>query len=199
MAKKIDRSRVDAGRYELPKKLAFLQADKVDYVSLADKDGEFTVELSAGALSRLVKARAELKTIKSDHKTAAGEAAQALAAEKQAHDDTRAALAKAERRIKALEKKLATAAEPAQATAPQGKPAADAEATKPVKAARKGASKVGADVPDAAPKVKAPRKPQTAVAQAAKEAVHTTGAEEVMSGVLDVQGTGDVPVTVPAD
>jgi hypothetical protein len=124
MAKRIDRSRVDAGRYELPKKLAFLQAEKVDYVAIVDRDGDFAVELGASALSKLVKARGELKAMRADGKTAAAAASQTLQAEKAAHAETQAALAQAERRIKSLQKKLDAAA----------KPSAEVRASKPAKA-----------------------------------------------------------------
>jgi hypothetical protein len=106
MAKRIDRTRVDAGRYELPKKLAFLQVEKVDYVAIVDRDGDLAVELGAKALSKLVKARGELKAMKAVSKTAAAAASQALQAEEASHAETQAALAQAERRIKSLQKKL---------------------------------------------------------------------------------------------
>jgi hypothetical protein len=124
MAKRIERSRVDAGRYELPKKLAFLQAEKVDYVAIVDRDGDFAVELGAGALSKLVKARGELKAMKAESKTADAAASQALQSEKAAHAETQAALAQAERRIKSLQKKLDAAV----------KTVADVSASKPAKA-----------------------------------------------------------------
>ncbi|AKJ29433.1 hypothetical protein [Caldimonas brevitalea] len=132
MAKKIDRARVEAGRVELPKKLAFLTAEKVDFSSVTDKDGDWSVELPAAALQKLVKSRNELKAVKADHKKAAAQQASLVDAEKAAHEETRQALAKAERRIKALEKKLAgQTADGADTSAPK----AD-KRTKPVEQAR---------------------------------------------------------------
>jgi len=108
VAKKIDRTRIESGKFALPKKLGFLTSEKVEFVSISEQvDGSFNVEVSTAALSKLVKARGELKTIKADNKKAAADAAKVLETEKAAHDETRAALAKAERRIKALEKKMA--------------------------------------------------------------------------------------------
>lgn len=69
MAKKIDRSRIEAGKVELPKKLAFLTTDKIDYLAVHDRDGEFSVELPAAALAKLVKANSELKVLKGEMKT----------------------------------------------------------------------------------------------------------------------------------
>lgn len=109
MAKKIDRSRIDAGLFELPRKLGFLTESGVDYQSVTDRDGDWSVELSAGALQRLVKSKADLKALKAQQKTALASSASELAQERTAHEETRTALAKAERRIKAIEKKLASA------------------------------------------------------------------------------------------
>lgn len=137
MAKKIDRSRIEAGRFALPKKLAFLLEDKVDFLSVADKDGDWTVEVQAGALQKLVRSKAQLKALKAEHKLATGGHADALAAAEAEHGGTRAALAKAEQRIRALEKKLAAATVAAaapSADAKVGKPARSARAVKPVKA-----------------------------------------------------------------
>ena len=66
MAKKIDRSRIDDGRFELPRKLRFLTESAVDYQSVTDRDGDWSVELSAGALQRLVKSKADLKALKAE-------------------------------------------------------------------------------------------------------------------------------------
>jgi hypothetical protein len=106
MAKKIERSRVEAGKAELPRKLEFLSTEKVDYLLVLERDGDFSVEVPAGALAKLVKSRGELKAMKAAQKQALAAATSALAAEREAHQSTHAALAKAERRIKALEKKL---------------------------------------------------------------------------------------------
>jgi hypothetical protein len=106
MTKKIERSRVEAGKAELPKKVSFLSSEKVDYLLVFDRDGELSVEVSAAALAKLVKARGDFKALKGVQKQSDAAAAAALAAEKEAHQVTQAALAKAERRVKALEKKL---------------------------------------------------------------------------------------------
>jgi hypothetical protein len=117
MTKKIERSRVEAGKAELPKKVSFLTAEKVDYLFVFDRDGELSVEVPAAALAKLAKARGELKVLKGAQKQTDAAAVAALAAEKEAHAATQAALAKAERRIKALEKKLAAGTETAAAPA----------------------------------------------------------------------------------
>lgn len=64
MAKKIERSRVEAGKAELPRKLEFLSSEKVDYLLVLERDGDFSVEVPAGALAKLVKSRGELKAMK---------------------------------------------------------------------------------------------------------------------------------------
>lgn len=110
MAKKIDRSRIDAGRFELPRKLRFLTESSVDYQSVTDRDGEWSVELSASALQRLAKSKVDLKALKAEQKAALASSASELTQERTEHEETRAALAKAERRIKAVEKRLASAA-----------------------------------------------------------------------------------------
>ena len=109
MAKKIDRSRIDSGRVELPKKLAFLLSEKVDFISLTDRDGDWSVELSASVLAKLVKSKAELKAVKGEQKKLVTDHAAALNAQKQVLEEMEAELAKAERRLKALDKKLAAA------------------------------------------------------------------------------------------
>ncbi|HET9645829.1 MAG TPA: hypothetical protein VFP68_21305 [Burkholderiaceae bacterium] len=111
MAKRIERSRIESGRIELPRKLGFLTEQGVDFLSLTERDGNYTVELSVEALKKLVKARADLKTLKSDQKKVVSEQTEAMNAEKAAHEETRVTLAKAERRVKALEKKLVSAPE----------------------------------------------------------------------------------------
>ena len=149
MAKKIDRTRIESGKFALPKKLGFLTTEKVDFVSISEQvDGSFNVEVSTAALSKLVKARGELKTIKADNKKAAADAAKVLETEKTAHEETRAALAKAERRIKTLEKKMAGAVEGGQDVG-KGKPAeAPKKAAKATKAAVKpAADKIGNGAP----------------------------------------------------
>jgi predicted nucleic acid-binding Zn-ribbon protein len=121
MAKRIERSRIESGRIELPRKLAFLIEQGVDFISLTERDGNYTVELSADALKKLVKAKADLKALKTDQKKAVSEQMAALDAEKAAHEEARATLAKAERRVKALEKKLAAAPEQASAPSARGR------------------------------------------------------------------------------
>ncbi|HET9646145.1 MAG TPA: hypothetical protein VFP68_22955 [Burkholderiaceae bacterium] len=108
MAKRIERSRIESGRVELPRKLAFLLEQKVDFLSLTDRDGDYTVEVSADVLKKLVKAKADLKAHKTDQKRASSEQKAELDAERAAHEETRAALTKAERRVKSLEKRLAS-------------------------------------------------------------------------------------------
>ncbi|SDP61609.1 hypothetical protein SAMN05216303_105339 [Rhodoferax sp. OV413] len=111
MAKKIDRARIDSGRFELPKKLAFLTSEKVDFTSITDTDGDWSVQVPAAALQRIVKTKAELKLLKASNKLTVGEHAATLAAANAAHEESQRALASATRKIKALEKKLtATAA-----------------------------------------------------------------------------------------
>jgi hypothetical protein len=129
MTKKIERSRVEAGKAELPKKVSFLAAEKVDYLLVFDRNGELSVEVPAAALAKLAKARGELKALKGAQKQTDATAAAALAAEKEAHAATQAVLAKAERRIKSLEKKLEAGADKPAA------PAAAAPASAPAPAA----------------------------------------------------------------
>ena len=106
MTKRIERSRIESGKVELPRKLGFLTAEKVDFLSVTDRNGEFSVEMPVAALSKLVKAKSELKALKGERKSVDAGHASALDAERDAHAETRAALAKAERRLKALTKKL---------------------------------------------------------------------------------------------
>ena len=140
MTKKIERSRVEAGKAELPKKVSFLSTEKVDYLVVFDRDGELSVEVPAAALAKFVKARGELKALKGAQKQSDAAAATALATEKEAHQVTQAALAKAERRVKALEKKL------------------EASAAKPVAQAPAAAAPVAA--PTSAPAVEEKRPPK---------------------------------------
>jgi hypothetical protein len=130
MTKKIERSRVEAGKAELPKKVSFLSTEKVDYLLVLDREGELSVEVPAAALAKLVKARGELKLQKGAQKQADAAAAAALAAEKEAHQVTQAALAKAERRVKSLEKKLEASSAQA-APIPAAAPAPAAEKKQP--------------------------------------------------------------------
>ena len=153
MTKKIERSRVEAGKAELPKKVSFLSTEKVDYLLVFDRDGELSVEVPAAALAKLVRARGEFKALKGAQKQRDAAAAAALAAEREAHQVTQAALAKAERRVKALEKKLeASTSEPAaptpSAAAPVAAPASAVEEKRPLKKAKSNVGKNGA-----APKV----------------------------------------------
>lgn len=117
MTKRIERSRIESGKVELPRKLGFLTADKVDFLSVTDRDGELSVEMPVAALSKLVKAKAELKALKGERKADAAGHVSALQAEREAHTETQAALAKAERRIKALTKKLEGATASSDSTA----------------------------------------------------------------------------------
>ncbi len=141
MTKKIERSRVEAGKAELPRKVSFLATEKVDYVAVLDRDGDLTVEVPAAALAKIVKARGELKALKSAQRQSEAAAAAALALEKEAHQATQAALTKAERRVKALDKKAASLQQPAgsvqaASTAPAG--GAGATGGGPAKVSRKG-------------------------------------------------------------
>lgn len=170
MTKKIERSRVEAGKAELPRKVSFLSTEKVDYVLVFDRNGDLSVEVPAAALAKLVKARGELKALKGAQKQADATAGASLASEKEAHQATQAALAKAERRIKSLEKKLEAstdkpaapaAAAPAAASAPA--PAADAKS-----ASKKSAKAVVAKKAPAAkePKAVAPAADSVATSSA---------------------------------
>lgn len=155
MAKRIDKARIDAGKVQLPRKLGFLTEQKVDYLSVTDRDGEFTVELSVSALNKLVKARNDLKALKADQKTAAAGHESNLAQEREAHEATKRELASAQRKLKKL--KPAEAAAPAKnAVAKKAAPASDtaaagngsAKKTAPRKAApSKAASKPAAAAP----------------------------------------------------
>lgn len=176
MTKKIERSRVEAGKAELPRKVSFLSTEKVDYVLVFDRNGDLSVEVPAAALAKLVKARGELKALKGAQKQADATAGAALASEKEAHQATQAALAKAERRIKSLEKKLEASTDKpaAPAPAPALAAAAAAPASAPAPAANaKSASKKSAKavVAKKAPAAKEPK----AVAPAA-DSVTTSSA-----------------------
>lgn len=189
MAKKIDRSRIEAGRFEIPKKLAFLRDDNVDYVAINDKDGgEWTVEISSSALSRLVKAKRDLKSAKGEHKTALSEQAAMTQAAEAQHAETRDALAKAERRIKALEKKLANTV---------AAPAAGASAPEPAKSSASKPSTPKATAP-AAPVVavkKPPRKLSAPKADVAGETAVPALATAV-DQVLGAQQAASGPITI---
>lgn len=196
MAKKIDRSRIEAGRFELPKKLAFLLDEKVDFLSIADKDGAWTVELPVAALQKLVKTKAQLKALKADHKLATTDSASALDAAETAHTGTRQALAKAEQRIRALEKKLAAAQAAAAAPAPVPAPAAVAP-----KAAAKGARKAKPQVtyppappaePQAAATADTPAPAGDAATAAAADAPADTAPDAAANGA-----TNATPDTAP--
>jgi len=174
MTKKIERSRVEAGKAELPRKVSFLSTEKVDYVLVFDRNGDLSVEVPAAALAKLVKARGELKALKGAQKQADATAGAALASEKEAHQATQAALAKAERRIKSLEKKLEASTDKPAAPAPALAAAAAAPASAPAPAANaKSASKKSAKavVAKKAPAAKEPK----AVAPAA-DSVTTSSA-----------------------
>ena len=172
MTKKIERSRVEAGKAELPRKVSFLSTEKVDYVLVFDRNGDLSVEVPAAALAKLVKARGELKALKGAQKQADAAAGAALALEKEAHQATQAALAKAERRIKSLEKKLEASTDKPAAPAPAAAAAAPASAPAPA-ANAKSASKKSAKavVAKKAPAAKEPK----AVAPAA-DSVATSSA-----------------------
>jgi hypothetical protein len=170
MTKKIERSRIESGKVELPRKLGFLTTEKVDFLSVTDRDGEFSVEMPVAALSKLVKAKGELKALKSERKSDAAGHASALGTEKDAHAETRAALAKAERRIKALTKRLEAgtssddSATAAKAAGGSGKAAGKGRGA----AADAGASSTIESVAPAAPKKVSAKK---AVAKAAEAVV----------------------------
>jgi hypothetical protein len=154
MTKKIERSRVEAGKADLPRKVSFLSTERVDYLLVFDRSGDLSVEVSAAALAKLVKARGELKALKGAQKQADAAAGAALASEKEAHQETQAVLAKAERRIKSLEKKLEASRDKPAA------PAAVAPASAPAPAAgAKSASKKSAKavVAKKAPAAKEPK------------------------------------------
>jgi hypothetical protein len=137
MTKKIERSRVEAGKAELPKKVSFLGTEKVDYLLVIDRDGDLSVEVAAAALAKLVKARGELKERKAAQKQSDAAAAAALALEKEAHLVTQAALDKAERRVKALEKKLEASTTKPAAAAPFAAAAPAVQAKRPPKKSAK--------------------------------------------------------------
>jgi hypothetical protein len=144
MAKRIDRSRIESGKFALPRALGFLTDQKVDFLSLTDRDGDYTVELSAAALRGLVKAKADLKAMKAGQKqTAAGHDA-ALATEREAHAATQRELASALRKLKKLSP--ADAAAPAAKKGPATKGGAQATAKK---GGARPAVKKGADKPAA--------------------------------------------------
>lgn len=165
MAKKIDRARIDSGRFELPNKLAFLASEKVDFTSITDTDGDWSVQLPAAALQRIVKTKTELKLLKASNKLTVGEHAATLATANAAHEEAQRALALATRKIKSLEKKLATTV-PTPAPAP-----APAQKAKAVAAKASDAKTIDAEAPaakaaKAAKNTKAPQK--TAPATEAK-------------------------------
>lgn len=167
MAKRIDRSRIDAGKVELPRNLAFLTDEKVDYLSVTDRDGDFTVEVPAAALSKLVKSKAELRALKSDQKKAAKAQSDALATEAQAHEATKAELAKALRKVQSLAKKIEAAASQAAPEA-SSKPAAKkaAKAAKPAQADSAPVTELVHSDP-AAPSKVSPKNPVAAAVDAA--------------------------------
>jgi hypothetical protein len=183
MTKRIERSRIESGKVELPRKLGFLIADKVDFQSVTDRNGEFSVEMPVAALSKLIKAKGELKAFKGEQRSAAAGHASALQAEKNAHAETQAAVAKAERRIKALMKKLegatpsndaaaAAAARGASGAAPKAGNTAVAGRPKSAKSGTSGAA-AGNGTPSTAIEPVAPKKVSSkkAVAKAAEAVV----------------------------
>ncbi|HSI50651.1 MAG TPA: hypothetical protein VLA61_20470 [Ideonella sp.] len=151
MAKKIDRSRIEAGRFELPKKLAFLAEAKVDYTSISEAEDGWRVELPATAVAALAKLKASLKSLKADGKQVATVHADALSAVTAAHEVTRKELASAQRKIKALEKKLlASSATPVAAASAPAK-VSEAVPAKPAKVPKKLAAKKATVVARPAP------------------------------------------------
>jgi hypothetical protein len=122
MARRIDRSRIESGKVALPRQLAFLIEQKIDFLSLIERDGEYTVELPVAALRRLAKAKADVKALKASQKQATGGHESALAAERDAHAATLRELASAMRKLKQLT--------PADAAAPRK--AASQRAAKPL-------------------------------------------------------------------
>jgi hypothetical protein len=183
MTKRIERSRIESGKVELPRKLGFLTANQVDFLSVTDRNGEFSVEMPVAALSKLVKAKSELKALKAEQKSAAAGHVSALQAEKDAHAETQVALAKAERRIKALTKRLEGASMSSEVAAvPQAMPAGEARGS----TASQGAASAEAGTPsEGGPLVNAlapaaPRKVsrKKVVAEAAEAVVAPAAAAE---------------------
>lgn len=180
-AKNIDRSRIEQGRVVLPKKLNFLAVEKVEYLSVIDKDGEFSVVLSGPELQKLVKARQDLKAFKATMRLREKNNATEVSALKATVESLQADLAKAAKRIGTLDKRAAgqkaatkaankaeaTVAAPVAAAEPAATPAKVAKAPRaakpvkkaaPVKPAAKRAPKAtaaAAPAPAAAPAVAA--------------------------------------------
>jgi len=75
--RRIKRELVDSGKKELPKKLAFLLRDNVDFLAVTHYEDEdaWTVEISAAALQSLVRKKIELKVLKAGQKDLASQAA----------------------------------------------------------------------------------------------------------------------------
>lgn len=116
-AKRTRKEQIDAGKRELPKKLSFLQEQKVDYLSIThdEASGELTVELGAAAVKALARKASELKELKAGQKELAKQAAlvpellkdrEQLIELRAASDAADEVMRKALRRIKALEKQL---------------------------------------------------------------------------------------------
>ena len=134
--RRIKRELVDSGKKELPKKLAFLLRDNVDFLAVTHYEDEdaWTVEISAAALQSLVRKKIELKVLKAGQKDLASHAALVPQMQKeleklQARQEKSAAkereLRKAQRQAKAQEK---------QAPATPASPATDSKPAKAVKA-----------------------------------------------------------------
>lgn len=188
--RKIDRARIESGRAEMPKALAFLGAGKIDYVSINDRDGsgDWSVEVPAKALKKLAKVAEDAKALKSQHKQASATASQALETERQAHATTQEALDKAERRVKQLEKKLGITAPAAKKgaakkAAPEGGSSVGngrkAETTAATSAATAGAASGGAPVTA-----------KKAAKKVAKKVARKAGAKNAATGGGDSVGNG---------
>ncbi|MCW7541608.1 hypothetical protein OOT46_27780 [Aquabacterium sp. A7-Y] len=115
--KRIKKEQVDAGKKELPRKLAYLQEEKIDYEAVTHNEDtdEWSVEMSSVAFRALARKRAELKELKAEQRDLVRQAAlvpelqkdrEQLAALREQSEATQSELRKALRRIKLLEKAL---------------------------------------------------------------------------------------------
>ena len=141
--KRIKKDQVDAGKKELPKKLAFLTEGKIDYANVGHDEStdDWTVELPLAAIRGLARKAAELKELKRAQKEVTQQAALVPALQKDRAElialrettaDTDALLRKATRRVTALEKQLSVPSQPpvkaAKASTAKKAPATKAEA-----------------------------------------------------------------------
>ena len=111
------KDQIDSGKKEFPRKLEFLRDLKVDFLSFAHDDatGEITVELTAAAVKALARKGFDLKELKASQKDLAKQAAlvpelqadrEQLTALRESAGAIKEELRTAQRRVKALEKKL---------------------------------------------------------------------------------------------